>query len=96
MKVTSIQFLEHFTPSGSCGTGYSEPDTFEVTLDDGSVSELTVDIWYRPAECIRSEFMESFLSKFKKKCENIDEAYAMYVDEICSHGLCPYSKNQLL
>jgi len=96
MKVKSIQFLEHFTPNMSCGTGYSEPDTFEVTLDDDSVHKLVVDIWYRPDDYIYIEFKESFEKKFKNKCENFRDAYIMYVNEICDKGLCPYTKEQLL
>jgi len=96
MKVISLKHLEHFTPNCSCGTGYSEPDTFEVTLDDDSVHKLVVDIWYRPSECIYGEFKESFENKFKKKCENFRDAYIMYVNEICDKGLCPYTKKQLL
>jgi hypothetical protein len=34
-KIVSFKKLEHIVPGSSCGTGYSEPDKFEVTLDNG-------------------------------------------------------------
>ena len=45
MKIVSFKYLKTFKPQGSCGTGYSEPDIFEVTLDNGSTINVTVDTW---------------------------------------------------
>ena len=35
MKITDIKFIKRIVPQGSSGTGYSEPDVFEITFDNG-------------------------------------------------------------
>ena len=102
MKVTAFKYLETFKPHGSCGTGYSEPDIFDVTLDNGEIIKMTVDTWYRPADMIYGEFKSAIdwanghsYALIGNPIENLQEAYGMYVDEAIAHELFPYTKEQL-
>lgn len=82
MKITDIKFIKHIVPNGSSGTGYSEPDVFEVTFDNGFKTKCLIDCWYRPddrqvfAETIESLAMNNILF-----VDNIEEAYQMYKNE---------------
>lgn len=96
MKVKSIKYIKTLSPDGSCGTGYSQPNYFDVTFEDGEKERLVVDIWYKPAESIRREFIISFAGKFGNACDNLEQAYEMYVDEIVANKCCPYSKDKLI
>ena len=49
-KVIEVRFKERITPNMSSGTGYDEPSTYEVILDNGEVQEETLYDWYRPYE----------------------------------------------
>jgi len=95
MKVISIEYIDRIIPDMSCGTGYSEPDIFEVTFDDGTTENLMVDIWYLPLEFIREEFITSWGKKFEFDVDNLEEAFEMYVDEIAETS-CPYTKEEIL
>jgi hypothetical protein len=97
MKVTVLKYLKTFKPHGSCGTGYSEPDIFEVTFDNGETVHMAVDTWYRPASMIHEEFLSAIdWQQFKGVLvDNVEEAYRMYVDEAIAHKLFPYTKEQL-
>ena len=102
MKVTSIKKIKHVVPTGSCGTGYSEPDLFEVNFDDGSKSKVWIDIWYRRIEHIRGIFENTMNNKFKyedihnyKDIENMYDAYKMYVNEIAKTS-CPWTVEEIL
>lgn len=82
MKITDIKYIRTIVPNCSCGTGYSEPDVFEVTFDNGHKTECLIDCWYRPDD--KQEFFESVerLSNRLMICiDNIEEAYQMYKDE---------------
>lgn len=79
MKIASIDFDSHFCPNMSCGTGYSEPDKFVVTLENGNKYELWVDIWYLPnMNSVKKSFISSIEDKFGSTCANVDEAFEMY------------------
>ena len=102
MKITAFKYLKTFKPHMSCGTGYSEPDIFEVTLDNGSTINMTVDTWYRPANMIYGEFKSAIdwanghaHALIGNPVENLQEAYEMYVDEAIAHKCLPYTKEQL-
>lgn len=88
MKITDIEFIKHIVPKGSSGTGYSEPDVFEITFDNGFKTECIIDCWYRPddrqvfAEAIGNLAMNNVLF-----VDNIEEAYQMYKDEKILNGV---------
>lgn len=52
MKVTNFEFVGHFCPKMSCGTGYSEWDKFIVTLENGYKKTVNIDTWYMSDEKI--------------------------------------------
>lgn len=82
MKITDIKFIRHIVPKGSSGTGYSEPDVFEVTFDNGFKTKCLIDCWYRPDD--RQVFEEAISSLAMNDIlfvDNIEEAYQMYKDE---------------
>ena len=92
MKILSIKFKKHIMPNGSCGTGYSEPDIFEIETD--IVTKLVyIDIWYRTKDEYYSIFSEAIKNAFERcyshfadqidvKCRNMDEAFDMYIKEL--------------
>jgi hypothetical protein len=88
MKISDIKFIKRIIPNGSSGTGYSEPDVFEVTFDNGFKTECLIDCWYRPddrqvfAEAISSLAIDNILF-----IDNIEEAYQMYKDEKALNGV---------
>lgn len=88
MKITDIKFIRHIVPNGSSGTGYSEPDVFEIIFDNGFKTKCLIDCWYRPddrqvfAEAIESLAMNNILF-----VDNIEEAYQMYKDEKLLNGV---------
>lgn len=88
MKITSIKYIRTIIPNCSCGTGYSEPDVFEVTFDNGFKTKCLIDCWYRPddrqvfAEAISSLAMDNILF-----IDNIEEGYQMYKDEKALNGV---------
>jgi len=95
MKIVSLKSVGHIVPNGSCGTGYSEPEIFQVKLDDGKLVKVLIDIWYVPSWGIKECFTRDMSEAFPKGIENFDEAWEMYVDEIAEKG-CPYTKKEIL
>ena len=89
MKIKSIKFKEHFIPNCSGGTGYSEPDIFEVETDIVT-KDVYIDTWYITEDKYYSIFTEAIKNAFEEcyahfanqidvKCRNIDEAFNMYL-----------------
>ena len=82
MKIIDIKFIRRIVPNCSSGTGYSEPDVFEITFDNGFKTECLIDCWYRPddrqvfAEAIGNLAMNNILF-----IDNIEEAYQIYKTE---------------
>lgn len=96
IKIKSIEKIKHIVPKSSGGTGYSEPDLFNVTLADGTNAKVYIDIWYMSVDKIRYEFIYALRKKFEYcSIKNIEEAYKMYVDEIAEKS-CPYTKEEIL
>ena len=88
MKITDIKFIRHIVPGGSSGTGYSEPDVFEVTFDNGFKTKCLIDCWYRPDD--KQVFVEAISSLAMNDIllvDNIEEAYQMYKDEKIINGV---------
>ena len=82
MKITSITFREHIVPEGcSCGTGYSEPDSFLVMTDDGNGKVVLIDTWYRDKDSWRDCFDEGISLEYDN-VENMDEAFEMFTAAI--------------
>lgn len=89
MRIISIKFKKHFVPNCGGGTGYSEPDIFEVETDF-ITKDVYIDIWYQTEDRYYSIFKEAIEYAFEKyythfakqidlKCRNMDEAFAMYL-----------------
>lgn len=82
MNITDIKFIRHIVPNGSSGTGYSEPDVFEVTFDNGFKTECLIDCWYRPDDRqVFAEAIERLALNNMIFIDNIEDAYQMYKDE---------------
>lgn len=82
MNITDIKFIKHIVPKGSSGTGYSEPDVFEITFDNGFKTKCLIDCWYRPDD--KEVFVEAISNLAMNNIlfvDNIEEAYQMYKDE---------------
>ena len=89
MKVISLKLRNHLTPNGSSGTGYSEPDLFDIRLENGSMTDLMVDIWYCPSFAIKNVFEEAVNEEFADNpIDNLDEMWDMYLNEIAEYT-CP-------
>ena len=92
MKVTKIEYLDSSIRSGS-GTGHSEPNKFLVTFDNGKTKVVWIDIWYHPKDIIYSDFLDGMGDIC---CDNINEAFEMYLDIATDGFLCPFSKEEIL
>ena len=90
MKITKIEFIEHIVPNRSCGTGYSEPDRFHIYGDNGLETNILVDIWYKQEKYVKREFINGLRWAGWDNCENIDEAFEMYVNSLKPTNSCPY------
>jgi len=96
MKIISFKKIKHLVPNASSGTGYSEPDLFEVECDNGVKKKIYIDIWYVPVNGIYREFKNGIREKFTLiSIDNLFEAYNMYLDEIVGTS-CPYTKEEIL
>ena len=83
LEIKSIEFIEHYRPNMSCGTGYSEPDIFEIEFSDGTKHKFYVDIWYRPRNCIRGIFEKELKYQFKQFIfDNVYDGYKMYLESL--------------
>lgn len=103
MKITGFDYIRTIVPDGSCGTGYSQPDEFEVeyeTENEVSFKNVYIDLWYRPVDCIKKEFLSSMNRYFDDNIDNIEEAFEMYAKKIAKkshlHGLCPYTFEEIM
>ena len=67
IRVISVKYLYHYAPNASCGTGYDEPDIYELTTDTGDKYKLSVSMWYRPYDSFRQQAEEAitFMLDFK-------------------------------
>ena len=98
MKITYFDYIRTIVPNGSCGTGYSEPDEFEVgyeTEKEESFETIHIDIWYRPDKTIKNEFITS-IKHFFGEVDNIEDAFEMYVEQITKNNLCPYTFEEIM
>lgn len=90
MNITDIEFIRRIKPNCSCGTGYSEPDVFEITFDNGFKTKCLIDCWYMPDDKHKQIFIES-VERLSNRCmiciDNIEEAYQMYKDEKMLNGV---------
>ena len=89
LNITNIEFIEHIVPKGSCGTGYSEPDKFNITFENGQTKKVLIDIWYLPEKYIRGRFEKDLTNALEWdilstdqiiKVENMYDAYKMYLE----------------
>lgn len=92
-KIISIKLEKHIVPTGSCGTGYSEPDVFEIIDEDKNKTKVVIDIWYRCPDDIIKVFKQEMDKTFPEGY-NFDETFDMYLDEI-ANKTCPYSKEKI-
>lgn len=82
MKITEINFIKTIIPKGSSGTGYSQPDVFEIAFDNGFKTECIIDCWYRPDDKeVFIKSIEELLNKYTLFVDNVEEAYQMYKNE---------------
>ena len=89
MKITKIEFIEHIVPKGTCSTGYSEPDKFHIYGNNGLETDIYVDIWFRQEKYVKREFINGLKEAGWYNCENIDEAFEMYINALKSTSTCP-------
>lgn len=100
MKILKIEYIKSFIPSGSCGTGYSEPDKFHIVCDknlyendiwheDSNETDIWIDIWYLPENLVKGRFIKD-IKKVLGDIENIDEAFELYKQALIPTTKCPY------
>ena len=89
MNRVKINYLDTFVPNMSCGTGYSEPDLFQVICDDGTAKVVDIDIWYRTEDSAIAEFYSTMRTEFSN-CDNLEEALEMWKTTLQSTDRCPY------
>ncbi len=89
MLIKSVKFIEKLLPNGSSSTGYSEPDRFHVTCDNGVEEDVLIDIWYLPEESVKNAFIKGMKAVFQD-ITNIDEAFEMYKRALIPTKSCPY------
>ena len=88
MNITDIEFIRHIKPNCSCGTGYSEPDVFEITFDNGVKTKCLIDCWYiYKDKQVFVEAIERLSLQIMISIDNIEEAYQMYKDEKILNGI---------
>ena len=94
MNVKKIEFIKKIRPQCSCGTGYGEPDVFDVILENGIVKRVLIDMWYVPDELRRERFREQFNREMwldlgdhveEIYIENMDDAFDMYEHQLNEH-----------
>ncbi len=61
----------------SSGTGYDEPSTYEVVLDNGEIQEETLYDWYRPYEDTASDIKDIC---YGMPIMNPGEAFMMFLE----------------
>lgn len=93
-KIVKFEHFKRIEANTSCGTGYSEPDIWLVTLEDGTQRKVTIDIWYCPADFLKKQFKEG-MSWAGFSDYNVDEAFELYINEICDGKCCPYTKEEI-
>ena len=102
VMIKSVSYIETINPEGSCGTGYSVPNTFEFKFiegDDMCSIRKTIDIWYAPKESIKKLFVEQMTGRgyfFWHRIVNLYDAFVMYLDEVEKYHLCPWTKDEIL
>lgn len=84
MRITDIRYLYTITPKGASGTGYSEPDKFEITFDNGYKRQCVIDCWYRSND--KQVFEEEMYNLLQEdynidSISNLYDAYKMYKEE---------------
>lgn len=89
MNITKFTYKTSVSPNMSCGTGYSEPDIFQVECDDGSVHTISIDIWYCSKDEATRQFWKAMLMHFKNGFKNMSEAFEMYKKALRDTGRCP-------
>lgn len=88
MKIIDIEFIKRIVPKCSSGTGYSEPDVFEITFDNGFKTKCIIDCWYRPDDRqVFAEAIDDLATNNVLFIDNIEEAYQMYKDEKILNGV---------
>ena len=95
MKIKEIKLKEHISPDALSGTGYSEPETFSITLENGKDYTVIIDIWYLPKELILYRFYGEVYNQLGCRPDNMPEAFNIYANIIALKS-CPYSVEELL
>ena len=90
-KIVKFEYVKTHVPGGSCGTGYSEPDIFHVTCEDGFETNVWIDIWYLPEKYVKEWFEKGMREKFGEPSDyNFDEAFKMYLEALRPRNGRPY------
>lgn len=83
MRIKECKFIEHVAPNMSCGTGYSEYDVFLITLEDGRMKKVYVNMWYVPKDKMKSTVREAFERQLRFDMgDHIDEIIVDNIDEV--------------
>lgn len=89
MLIKSVKYVDSLQPNGCSSTGYSEPDRFHVTCDNGVEKDVWIDIWYLPEESVKDAFIKGINVIFQD-VTNIDEAFEMYKSALIPTKSCPH------
>lgn len=83
MRIKECKFIEHVAPNMSCGTGYSEYDVFLITLEDGRMKKVNVNMWYVPEDKMKSTVREALERQLRFDMgDHIDEIMVDNINEV--------------
>lgn len=88
-KIVDFTYLSTFSPGGSSGTGYSEPDFYdvEIELSDGIriTRKVSIDLWYVPSDLVYEQYREGINPLIRKyEITNYDDAFSLFFKEAVS------------
>ena len=80
ITVESVSYSHHYVPNTSCGTGYDEPDYYNLHAKDGETYQVSISMWYRQYDAFDQEAKLGF--QLMRECQgiivdNLDETIKM-------------------
>lgn len=98
MKVIAFKKIATIKSTGYCGTGYDEPDVFEVTTSNPNGDTFTdvieISKWYCPIEALKEHYLDAMNELFAGDIENLDEGFEIYAKESLKGYEKEYSKEK--
>ena len=88
-RIVGFTYLSTFRPGGSSGTGYSEPDFYDVEIELSDRIRITrkvcIDLWYRPSDLVYEQYREGLKHIIHKYgITNYDDSFSLFFKEAVS------------